>query len=65
MPPVGLSASLSDLITCCPAGSTAAAASCPMVRPVTVFSSGCRSPASNSRLATTGMPPAWNISGAV
>ncbi len=55
----------SGRITFWPDVSRAARASSPIVLPVTVISVACRSPASSSRLATTGMPPASYISGAV
>ena len=52
-------------ITFWPGASRAARASSPMVRPLTVFSPPLSSPASSRRMATTAMPPASYISGAV
>ena len=64
MPPVGLSGFASGRITSCPGVSRASRAASPIVRPVTVISSGCSRPASRSRRAITAIPPAWYMSGA-
>ena len=64
-PPSGLIGSSSACTTFWPGVSRAARASSPIVRPVTVISFSKSRPASSSRRATTPMPPASCISGAV
>ena len=57
-PPVGVIGSDSGRTTSWSGASAAACASSPMVRPVTVTWSDCRTPASCSRCASSRLPPA-------
>ena len=65
MPPWRASGFASGRMTFWPGVSRASRASSPIVLPVTVVSVAFSRPASSSRLATTAIPPAACISGAV